>query len=102
MSIQDTVTTAMRNAGLTGYADRARPVVSALVEREQGIVEHIIDAAQGQGIDPGTVRTVLTQAGMEVPATTQGGTAQDQGDLARRVANLEQALEQARRQGYRV
>lgn len=101
MSIHDTVNTELRQRGLTAYADQARPVVTALVERENGIADQIINAAREQGIDEGQVRQVLEGAGMHVEAAQAAG-----GDtgLADRVADLERqvrdALAFARRQGY--
>lgn len=96
MSINDTVTAELRNRGLNAYATQAEPVVTALVQREEGIADEIIEAARSEGINPDQVRTVLTNAGMHVatPTTAAAGTADD--DLERRVAQLEQELSAAK------
>lgn len=91
MSIHDTVATGLRNQRLQQHAAVAEPVVTALVQREQGIADALITAAKAQGLSEDQVRTALADAGMHVSAGA------DQGDLAARVGKLEEALQGARR-----
>lgn len=92
MSIHDTVTTEMRNQGLHGYTEQARPVITKLVEREQKIADAIVSVATDNGLNAAEVRTALADAGMHVEAPAAAG-----GDLENRVSVLERALAEAKR-----
>ena len=98
-TINETVTTALQNAGLSQYQQNAAPVVTALVNREQGIVGSIIEIAQQSDLDVAGVRTVLANAGLHMPPEAPVATHLDATpvdvqatDLAAVLGRIEQTL----------
>lgn len=95
MSINDTVQTHLRQAGLSAYAQQAAPVVTALVQREEQGIARIIEMAKDEGLSEDRVRAAFADLGAHVPApvTAAGGDA----GLTDRVGRLEAALAEAKR-----
>lgn len=113
-TIQETVDQSLSAAGYGSYGQYARPVVTALVDREQQIVGRLIEFAQHSDLNVDEVRNALTQAGMMMPPAPEPTPAQGwnqtvdpasgEGDLAGTLARIEQALtgltQFARQNGY--
>lgn len=106
-TIQETVDQSLSAAGYGSYGQYARPVVTALVDREQQIVGRLIEFAQSTDLDVEQVRGALQECGMHMPPapvaeTTQAPAAE--GDLAATLGRIEQALTGltafARQNGY--
>lgn len=55
------------NRGYGQYMSYADPVIEALVQREQQIAEHLINASRALDLDPSVVHGALADAGMHVP-----------------------------------
>jgi hypothetical protein len=100
MSINDTVNTGLRNAGLTQYADQAAPIVTALVQREEQGIARLIEVAKAEGLSEAKVRAAFNDLGAHVPAEA----AAEGGDVERRLSALERTVERAvafaRRNGF--
>lgn len=77
-----------------GHVDR---VVSALVEREQGLCDEVVAAAGSQGVDEGEARSTLSGLGLHVNDPATDGS-DEVADLRKQVADLTTF---ARRNGYR-
>src|SRR6478609_2947092 len=98
-TIQETVDQGLATAGLSGYANHARPVVTALVAREEGIVGRLIQFAQNSALDVAAVRTALSEAGLQVPVEAPAETAAAQtvgqtvdAGIAAALARIEQTM----------
>lgn len=65
-TIEHAVTEAMTANGHRDYIRYADQPIAALVEREQGIAQGIIEAAEGQGLEAADVRELLTGLNMHV------------------------------------
>ena len=76
-----------------GHVDR---VVSALVEREQGLCDEVVAAAAANGVDEDTARDTLSDLGLHVNAAVEDSDVV--ADLRKQVADLTAF---ARRNGYR-
>lgn len=63
-SIQETVESALREAGLTEYISRAKPVITALEEREYDITEQLVSYAAGHGLPTDEAREALGMRGL--------------------------------------
>ena len=110
-TIQETVSTALRDRGLGSYADSAGPVIDVLVDRERNISEQLLTIASDLGADPGDIREQLSRLGMAVPEPEPEEEDEDDEpsdeDLLRRVDALDEIMrrldsltEFARRNGY--
>jgi len=66
-TINETVDQSLRQAGYEGYSSYARPVVTALVSREQEIAGRLIEYAQRTDLNVDAVREALTGVGMHMP-----------------------------------
>lgn len=111
-TINDTVTTTLARAGLSGYEQQARPVIDALVQREQQITADLIEGAVQRGIPRDEAVRVFEGVGLTLPtpdpvammprptaAPAEGGNLAAQVTaLARAVADL---TEFARSTGFR-
>lgn len=74
-TIQETVDQSLRSAGYGSYSTYARPVVDALVTREQGMFSELLVAGRSLGASESQVRDALIAVGMAEPvaAPIQGG-----------------------------
>lgn len=97
-SINETVDQELSRAGLGGYSRQARPVVDALVAREQRIFTGIVDAGAALGGDRDQIAQALRDLGVEAPPVAAVPAGADD-DLAARVARLEQFASE--RAGFR-
>lgn len=86
MDIRETVHSAMNENGLSGYRDRANPVISALEDREADCVSALIDFAVDQGLSRDSAEGAMRDAGLMVPSAN-GTTETDE-----RIDALEQTL----------
>lgn len=100
-TINETVTQALRNSGLSNYERQATPVVQALIEREQRIYTGVVEAGVSAGMNRQNIETLLSDLGMASPPVemteAQSITPQSTGDPAQRLARIE---EWARANGY--
>jgi hypothetical protein len=62
--VREVVLDAMRSNGLTGYESRATPVIDALIEREQGIADRLVEFATAQGLSRDRAVTAIQDAGL--------------------------------------
>jgi hypothetical protein len=106
-TIQETVDQSLAAAGYGSYGQYARPVVTALVDREQNIVGRLIEFANNSDLDTDAVRTALAEAGLHMPPAPQAtmqATGGNDGDLAQVLAQINQTLQGlssfARQHGY--
>ena len=110
-TIEATIEGALRTAGLSSYQRQAQPVITALVEREQGMAEKLVTYAIDNGASEEEVTQMLKDLGMSVkdpePETVEAPAAEANGqtDVAAALANIQQTLEGltsfARANGYR-
>lgn len=116
-SIAETVSSALTQAGLSQYQSHARPVVTALNEREASIAESLIGFATQQGMAEEDAAAALREMGMTMPAppptigTVASASAANQaasgedGDLAAVLGRINSTLEDlagfARQNGWR-
>jgi hypothetical protein len=113
-TIESTIEGALRTAGLSTYQRQAKPVIDALVAREQDLAEKILDYAEEQGANTDEVTSLLTSLGValkpEEPETVaaeangQGDTgalARIEASLSSLTATVSSLSDFARRNGYR-
>jgi hypothetical protein len=118
-TINDTVQGALSQAGLGSYGSQARPVVDALVAREQEMADALIGYATQQGMREEDAAAACRQVGMHLPtpapvATIASAAQQNQQaeaptgeapDLATTLARINDTLEDlagfARQNGWR-
>jgi hypothetical protein len=88
-TIEETVASTLNERGQSGYSQYAAPVVTALVNREQQIVGHLIEFARQQDLNVDAVREALTEAGMHMPppAAVPDSTPRMDGDPAQQDSN---------------
>lgn len=67
-TINECVQQSLTQNGFGQYSNYATPVVRSLVDREHQIVGRLIQFGTQQGLNETTLRTALTECGMEVPA----------------------------------
>ena len=105
-TINEVVQRSLTDAGYGGYSQYARPVVTALVDREHQIAGQIIEYARTQGLDEEDARAALAEVGMEVPPEPgEAEATEDPSDLGGVLGRIEEALsgltQFAREHGYR-
>lgn len=98
MSINNTVTTALTNNGLGQYDRHAAPVVTALIEREQGIYNSLMEAAVAKGLPRNEAVRLFEGVGLHAP--TQDAAA-EVGDLAALSQQVNSLVTFARANGFR-
>lgn len=80
-TINETVETAMNQAGLGSYSNHVGPVITALVNREQETVGRLIQVARESDLDTDAVRNTLAECGFHMPvepvAATEAATPSD-------------------------
>lgn len=93
-TINETVEQGMRNAGFGQYVTQARPIVQALVEREQTIAKGLADAAAQNGIDRREAVRIFEGLGIHTPVEqAQAAQAADgEQDLATMVRQLAETV----------
>jgi len=96
--IPDTVDQQLQQLGLGQYAQQAQPVKDALVQREQSIVQSILDEADSQGIDTDDLTRFFEGLGMHLPTDQADDGA---GDLDETASVLNALVAFAQQQGYR-
>lgn len=93
-TIEQTVNDALSSAGLSRYSREAAPVVAALVEREQTIVDGLVRTATQAGVvSEERAKQIAVGFGLSVrpepepePVATEADTSGDEGLLTRLVA----------------
>lgn len=86
-TIQNTVQSALSDNGLGQYASHAEPVVAALQEREDAIVQALREVASSKGLGSHETDILLETVGLIEP-TPEPEPASDNGDLAAQVERL--------------
>lgn len=110
VSIQQTVEQTLTRTGYGSYMRQAGPVVEALVARETGLAEKLIDYAVDAGAEEDEIRAYLTEIGMSVPAQPveeddDEEDEEDNSDILRGLRRIEDRIDSltefARANGYR-
>lgn len=98
-TISETVLGTLRERGYGQYSSYATPVIDALVQREAGIVDNIMEFATAQGLSREQAREACRTAGLSVPdpeptpiQSSQGPGQAEGGDLAATLARIEAGL----------
>jgi hypothetical protein len=91
-TINETVEQSLASAGYGTYMSYARPVVAALVNREQEICGHLIRFGTEQGLAENQVRDLLSNIGMEVPIPETEPDAEPEDDVSSVLSRIEQSL----------
>jgi hypothetical protein len=104
-TIQSTITSALRNAGLSRYEREARPVVDALVARENEVIEKAREAMSERGVQGSEQDNILSFIGLIEPTVdpvaAQNAAGSPGSTLDRIAEQVNSLVEFARRHGFR-
>ena len=89
--VREVVLDAMRSNGLSGYENRATPVIDALQARERDIVDGLVEFATSQGLSRDRAVQALTDAGLSMPRLSS---VEDDRDWAASVDAIQDSLNQ--------
>ena len=106
-TIENTISTSLRNAGLSQYERQARPVIEALKAREDDVIAKAREAMNERGVNGSEQDSILSFIGLIEPTATDPAAAQAQaggspGSAIDRLAEQVGSLVQfARQHGFR-
>lgn len=103
-TIQQTVEQALGTQYVRQYRTHVDRVVSALVQREEGLCDEVVGLADENGVDADEAREALAGTGMHTPHS-RGDNGGDNSGVSEALARIQQTLDSlttfARRNGYR-
>jgi hypothetical protein len=96
MTVRDTISTSLKEAGLGSYERQAEPVIAALETREAEIVENLTSFAVENGLTHDQARRALADCGLTVPMTAVTGEDPRIAAMERAMTEMQQTLREMR------